>query len=86
MQRKESEGLGDYSERLQLHFPLHALSIKRLFDQLQNFYFAKPIGRQFDAKAADEKQLAKNLLKMARKLSTLPAAKTPLADDVGKTD
>jgi hypothetical protein len=64
VQRRENEGLSDYSQRLQQQYPQYRESIKRLFNQLQNFYFSK-------AKVDDkerERLLAKNLLKLAQQL------------------
>ena len=67
MQRRESEGLSDYSQRLQQQYPQHSESIRRLFDQLQSHYFS-------NAKASvdlekRERLLAKNLLQLARALA-----------------
>jgi hypothetical protein len=64
VQRRENEGLSDYSLRLQQQYPQYRESIRRLFDQLQNHYFSK-------AKVDDkerERLLAKNLVKLAQQL------------------
>jgi transglutaminase-like putative cysteine protease len=64
VQRRENEGLSDYSQRLQQQYPQYRESIRRLFDQMQNHYFSK-------VKADDkerERLLAKNLLKLAQQL------------------
>jgi transglutaminase-like putative cysteine protease len=64
LQRRDNEGLADYSLRLQQQYPQQRESIRRLFDQLQNHYFSKT---KTDAKER-EQVLAKNLLQLARKL------------------
>ena len=64
VQRHESEGLSDYSQRLQQQYPQYRESIRRLFDELQSHYFSKP---KPDHKER-EQLLAKNLLQLAKKL------------------
>ena len=64
LQRRDNEGLADYSLRLQQQYPQQRESIRRLFDQLQNHYFSKT---RTNAKER-EQVLAKNLLQLARKL------------------
>jgi transglutaminase-like putative cysteine protease len=64
VQRRENEGLSDYSQRLQQQYPQYCESIRRLFDQLQNHYFSKAT---VDDKER-ERLLAKNLLKLAQQL------------------
>lgn len=74
LQRKDSEGLADYSQRLQVSYPQYRESIQRLFGQLQNHYFSKPdvgAGSIDDAEKAmqqKERQLAKQLMKLGRNL------------------
>ncbi len=41
LQRQANEGLADYSQRLQLAFPEHKDSIRRLLQQLQEHYYSK---------------------------------------------
>ena len=75
--RRESEGLADYSLRLQQLYPEHADSIRRLFDQLQYHYFSgansgankKSTEKNTEKTAEKEARLlAKNLMKLARRL------------------
>jgi transglutaminase-like putative cysteine protease len=74
LQRKESEGLADYSQRLQDSYPQYRESIQRLFGQLQNHYFSKPavsvksIAEAEKVMQQKERQLAKQLMKLGRSL------------------
>jgi len=74
LQRKDNEGLSDYSQRLQESYPSHRESIQRLFGQLQNHYFSKPSAdSQSDngfKKTMKEKErlLSKQLMKLGRNL------------------
>jgi hypothetical protein len=72
LQRDENEGLSDYSQRLQNHFPQFKESIERLFGQLQKHYYSKSVG---ESKGSEEKLvqkkeriLAKQLMKLANNL------------------
>lgn len=65
VQRRDNEGLADYSLRLQQQYPQYSDSIRRLFDQLQNHYFSKA---NVDDKER-ERLLVKNLLQLAQQLS-----------------
>jgi transglutaminase-like putative cysteine protease len=64
VQRRENEGLSDYSLRLQQQYPQQGESIRRLFERLQSHYFSKV---NADHKE-NERLLAKNLMKLARQL------------------
>lgn len=79
LQRKDNEGLSDYSLRLQLAFPQYRQSIQRLFGQLQSHYFSKPEGVEgaegTNSLAQKERLIAKQLLKLGRKLGKLEVTK-----------
>lgn len=75
LQRKNNEGLSDYSLRLQQAFPQYRQSIQRLFSQLQSYYFSKPEegagSESIKAFVQKERLIAKQLLKLGRKLGRL---------------
>lgn len=62
LNRKEHEGLNDYSQRLQANFPHEAASIQRLFDQLQQHYYG-------DQGVGDEPNLTKFIKQMSKRLT-----------------
>ncbi|MBL4797963.1 MAG: DUF3488 domain-containing transglutaminase family protein [Oleispira sp.] len=77
LQRKSSEGFADYSARLQLSFPQHKQSIRRLFTQLQNQYFADQSHRINKAETKkEEKQLALQIKKLAKSLMVTAKSKS----------
>lgn len=77
LQRKNSEGLTDYSARLQLAFPQHKETIKRLFARLQIQYFADQGGRTNKADTVKkEKYLALQIKKLSRNLISTAKSKS----------
>ena len=74
MQRKDNEGLADYSQRLQECYPQYSETIGRLFGQLQSYYYSKPKentqSNKYDEKTNKQKetQLAKQLIKLGKNL------------------
>ena len=77
LQRKESEGFSDYSLRLQQAFPQHNKTIQRLFDALQNQYFAEQGSKQsMTQRAIDEKRLSQQFKKLALNLAAIAKSKS----------
>lgn len=65
LQRLSGEGLADYSERLQQALPQHSHSIRRLMQQLQNYYYAAD---KANKQTAAEKELARQLRLLSKQL------------------
>ncbi|OUS38672.1 hypothetical protein A9R00_10305, partial [Oleispira antarctica] len=79
LQRKESEGFSDYSLRLQLAFPQHKKSIQRLFEALQQQYFADQSAKQaLKQQANEERRLSQQLRKLAQNLGAIAKNKSSL--------
>jgi transglutaminase-like putative cysteine protease len=64
VQRRENEGLSDYSLRLQQQYPRQSESIRRIFEKLQSHYFSKVNADHKDS----ERLLAKSLITLGRQL------------------
>lgn len=69
LQKLPAEGLRDYSQRLQKEIPELNKSIELLFTQLQSFYYSDNKGWSKDKQDAEEKELGKNLMLLAKKLT-----------------
>lgn len=61
MQREDSEGLADFSIRLQETYPQHAKSIDRLMQQIQGYYYSQQV--------INEKDLARQITLLGSKLA-----------------
>jgi transglutaminase-like putative cysteine protease len=76
LQRKQNEGLSDYSQRLQRSYPQYSETIQRLFGQLQSHYFSKPVADSqshsgFEKTMKEqERRLAKQLMKLGQNLKS----------------
>jgi transglutaminase-like putative cysteine protease len=64
VQRRENEGLSDYSLRLQQQYPRQSESIRRIFEKLQSHYFSKVNAGHKER----ERLLAKSLITLGRQL------------------
>lgn len=73
LQRMPNEGLAVYSARLQSAFPQHEKSIRRILQQLENYYYMN--------QTIEEKELSRQIKLLANQLIKVPAKEINRSND-----